>query len=133
LAVLVALNHAGVFEIDQILLLHRSQLVQHLVSRVDTVEVEYDQIAHQLSSVEHIERGHARLARRMPRRHQLSLAAPNRSRHQVVQFGPPRWAPPPPPGPPPPGPPPPGPPPPGPPPPAPAPPGPPPPGPPPPG
>src|SRR5690242_15877746 len=49
LAVLVAFNHAGVFEIDEILLLHRSELVQHLVSGVHAVEVEYDQIAHEPS------------------------------------------------------------------------------------
>jgi len=50
LAILIAFSHAGVFEIDQILLLHRSQLIQHLVGSVHAVEVEYDQIAHDFPS-----------------------------------------------------------------------------------
>src|SRR5262245_12637582 len=46
LAVLVALDDAGIFQIDQIFLLQRACLVQHFVGGVDTVKAKYDQTAH---------------------------------------------------------------------------------------
>src|SRR5262249_43782331 len=49
LAALFTLDHTGVFQIDQIFLLQRAQLVQHLIGRVNSVKIEDDQSTHVLS------------------------------------------------------------------------------------
>src|SRR5262249_20367925 len=46
LATLFALDHTSVLQIDQIFLLQRAELVQHLIGGVNAIEVEDHQIAH---------------------------------------------------------------------------------------
>src|SRR5262245_59436654 len=41
-----ALDHTSIFQVDQIFLLQRAQLIQHLVGGVNSVKIEDHQIAH---------------------------------------------------------------------------------------
>jgi hypothetical protein len=43
---LLAFNDASIFEIDEVLLLQRPQLVEHLICGVQSIKAENDQIAH---------------------------------------------------------------------------------------
>jgi len=45
-AIFISLDHASIFQIDQLLLLQGAQLVQHLIRRVNSVKIKYDQIAY---------------------------------------------------------------------------------------
>ena len=47
----IALDHAGVLEVEQILLLQGPQFVEHVVGGVDSVKSKYDQIAHRWLSL----------------------------------------------------------------------------------
>ena len=46
LSVLLAFHNTGILQIDQVLLLHGAQLVQHFIRCVQPVETQHDQIAH---------------------------------------------------------------------------------------
>jgi hypothetical protein len=48
LPVRITLDHACVFEVDQVLFLQGPQFVEYLVGGVDPIKSKYDQIAHRL-------------------------------------------------------------------------------------